>query len=265
MAATSVRFANRESNGTTAFSFQDCSEIPAAKEPARQSVAPSPTFIDLSSIDLLPKHAGTVAYDVIANVNSPASPSLATIHFDFVVHDPTPPREASIVSPLLECNSSQLRVESPAPVSSEPKRFLRVYEATNISSRACSLAGLPRLNLNMHGALCPNCANDFVRIRPNGRIDLASGQSAHFLLGMAVHVKTWDEQNCTPAPSLTLVLDDNNKRLELPYGGCGGGALDVNTWREGKFDGDPLKFSMGENTSCIRGANRSDSRGLQQT
>lgn len=194
-------------------------------------------------MDLLPKHPGTVAYDVISNVKRPTSPSFARIQFNFVVHDPKLPSEVNIVSPLPECKPAQLRIASLPPLISESKKFLRVYEATNISTAACSLAGVPRLNLRLNpGSPCPNCTNDLFGIRPNGRIDLAPDDSAHFLLGTAVHIQNWDEENCNPVPSITLMLDETSKGLELPYGRCGGGTLDLSTWREGRFDGDPLNL-----------------------
>ena len=231
----------RESDGTTAFSFQDCGEIPSASEPKQSPPGLIPTGIDLAAIDLLPKHTGAVSYDVITNLGSPGSPSLAKASFDFVVQDPVPPAQAAVINPLPECKLAQLQIVSPTPLISESKRFMRVYEATNTSSSVCSLAGVPRLNLSGNlGSPCPNCTNDLFRIRPNGRIDLQPGESAHFLLATAAHVSSWNGQNCFSVPSITLVLDQNNKWLEIPFGDCGKGSLDVSTWREGKFDGDPL-------------------------
>jgi hypothetical protein len=241
----------RESDGTTAFSFQDCSEIPSAGEPKQSPPGLIPTRIDLGAIDLLAKHTGAVSYDVITNLGSPRSPSLAKASFDFVVHDPKPPAQAAIINPLPECQSAQLQIVSPPPIISESSRFMRVYEATNTSSSACSLAGVPTLNLSGNlGSPCPNCTNDLFRIRPNGRIDLEPVQSAHFLLATAAHAASWTGQNCFSVPSITLVLDRNNKWLELPFDACGKGSLDVSAWREGRFDGDPLNVQWAKVNSA---------------
>jgi hypothetical protein len=82
-----------------------------------------------------------------------------------------------------------LHVVSLPPVVSTPLRTLRAYNATNISEQACSLAGVPRTReLDDKGdyqhampPACPNCDNDLFAARPNGRIDIKPGETAHLL------------------------------------------------------------------------------------
>jgi hypothetical protein len=235
----------RESNGTTVISFQNCPEsINALQQPQPESLEPIQTRVDLRALGMLPLHSGPVAYDLVTNLGTPVAPSLAEAHIDLVAHDPTPPAQATIINPLPECTEFQLHFTSSPPVIAAAKKYMRVYEATNTSAVACSLAGSPRLNLDLNlRTPCPNCTNDLFGIRPNGRIDLMPRDSAHFLLGSEIHSGKWDFRRvCTPIPSITIVVAPNNRWLNLPYASCGGDTLDVSTWREGKFDNDPMNL-----------------------
>jgi hypothetical protein len=87
---------------------------------------------------------------------------------------------------------------------------------------------------------CPNCANDLFVPRPNGRIDLKPGQSAHFLVGTEYHSETgFYSSECQPIGKVAFGLFKKSRALTLPFAGGACGTLDVSAWREGKFDNDP--------------------------
>jgi hypothetical protein len=173
---------------------------------------------------------------VVANIGTPAAPSLAESHIDLVAHDPTPPAQAAIVNPVPECTGLELGITSPSPVIAESDKTLRAYEATNTSGHACSVAGTP--DLGFHEA-CPNCMNDLFALRPNGRIDLQPSQSAHFLVG---YKNGAFSSNCYNFEKMEFRASSHSARVSLPFnvGICG--TLDVSAWREGKFDNDPMNI-----------------------
>jgi hypothetical protein len=230
----------RDSDGTTVISFQNCESI-ATK--LSQSIwnpdGIKSTFEQLDWIDMMPKHAGPVAYDVVANLGNSEAPFLAKAHLDLIAHDPTPPAQAAIVNSLSTCTGSQLQLESPSPVIEEAGRVLRAYDATNTSSQACSLSGVPKLEFLPIYEPCPNCENDLFGLRPNGRIDLQPGQSAHFLVGYKEGASWY---LCEHIDKIKLTASDHGKPVTLPFHGGGCGLLDVSAWREGKFDNDPLNI-----------------------
>jgi hypothetical protein len=235
----------RESDGTTIVSLHNCDETKSAGDTVpTPSSEVTQTYIVPVPIGMLPAHPGPVTYDVISNIASPDAPSWAESHIDLVAHDPTPPSQVSIVNPLPDCTELQLMFVSLPPAITTPRTTLQAYEATNISNDACAVAGVPHIRTEL-GAMwpCPNCGNNLFAARPNGRIDLKQGQSAHFLVGTEFHSEDGlYGSECQPIKSVDFELPKWNRSLALPYAGGACGTLDVSAWREGKFDSDPLNI-----------------------
>ena len=235
----------RESDGTTVISLQNCEEdVDAADKAPAQSAGLKQTFIDPGSIGMQPMHPGSIAYDAISNIGRPDAPSWVESHIDLIAHDPTPPAQAAILDALPRCTDSQLEIVPLAPSIAIPGTTLQAYEATNTSSEACAVAGVPYISIQLTGKMpCPNCVNNLFAVRPNGRIDLQPGQEAHFLAGTEFHSEDGDYwSECQPAGSFEFGLLKDDKSLKLPFAGGACGTLDVSAWREGKFDSDPMNL-----------------------
>jgi hypothetical protein len=249
----------RESSGRTAFWFQECL-FPGIRE--------GPTRIDVPGVlrsgvsplmnNMLPQHTGWVDFDFVTNLGNTTAPQWARTHLRMRVRDPKPPDQAAVLDPLPACKLSQLKLVALDPVISDPKRFVRAYEATNTSAEACSVAGVPKVSVANPQFSCPNCVNDLFGIRPNGRIDLPPGESAHFLLGTKSIDRDFDFKNCTGIATMHLNLsegddsavDPNKEVIELPYGGC---ILpyEVSAWRAGQYDGDASNLNWAKKHAAV--------------
>jgi hypothetical protein len=53
---------------------------------------------------------------------------------------------------------------------------------------------------------------------------------------------------------MTVALDDNADELSLPLNGPSCGPVDVSAWREGKFDGQPMRATVHESAGKTPGA-----------
>jgi len=239
----------RESTGVTIISVQQCAETKALQTPATpQSLEAGVLRLTLQNMDLLPTHFGPLQYDVVARISDS---TFARAHFDLLAHDPTPPSQAAILSSLPECSGSQLKLANLPPIVADRLRTLRVYQATNISTAPCSLAGVPTLRfLDEKGANqpfvprpCPNCANDLFAPRPNGRIDLQAGEPAHFLVAAtAIDTKEDPWMYCPRSEMLELRFESDSTVHPLPFAAQDCATTDVSAWRLGTFDGDPLNL-----------------------
>ena len=215
----------RESDGSTIISIQQCDdEVPdkTAESPAvpwYHDPGVMGLYMGMGNLELSPKHFGPLEYDVTAPVgrstDQKAAMQYARTRVELIARDPTLPLQADILDPLQACSPTQLHLVSLPPVVSTPLRTLRAYDATNISQQACSLAGVPRTRgLDDKGdyqhalppPICPNCDNELFAARPNGRIDLKPGETAHLLAGAAGSGKPY----CSFTPNLELSL------IEMP-------------------------------------------------
>ena len=240
----------RESNGATIISLQQCDEGKASHEqPVLKYSKAGVVGIFAGNLDLAPSQVGPLEYDVMAQVGA-APPIFARARVDLVARDPTPPKQAAIANPQPECLGSQLRLVSPPPVVAEPLRTLRTYEATNTSTKPCSLAGVPDLRFFAEKGMeeliaprlrCPNCANDLFAPRPNGRIDLQSGEVAHLLVATTAEVQRAPWFACSPTKTVKINLGGGDS-LPLPFNGQNCATIDVSAWRQGGFDHDPLNL-----------------------
>jgi len=233
----------RDSDGSTVITIQNCPDTVNPLEVRQPNFRGTDLmWEELSWIDMMPKHTGKVTYDLIANTHKLPEISPAAAHITYEVHDPTPPAQASAIDTNPECASDQLQIIALPPLIDEPGRGLRAYEATNLSSKACFLAGLPKIRWYYPRTVCPNCKNDLFTVRPNGRIDLMPDQSAHFLAARTevkdIGATKWPY--CQKVPTIKLEFPGASKPADLPFDGCASGTLDVSTWREGKFDNDPM-------------------------
>jgi len=269
----------RESDGSTIISIQQCDDVASDKSAGPSTV---PRYnksgvmgLYMGNLDFTPKHVGPLEYEITAPVGRDsgqnAAVQYARTRVDLVVHDPTLPRQAAILDPLPACTASQLRVVSLPPVISTPLKTLRAYNATNISPQACSLAGVPRtrgLDGNYQPFLppaCPNCENEFFMPRPNGRIDLKQGETAHLLAGA-----TGRTVYCTSTPELELNLnrdasvtesgnagpqpEDIAQSLTVPFEAHDCVSIDISAWRQGPYDGDPLNLHKAKLTQASESA-----------
>jgi hypothetical protein len=260
----------RESDGSTVISIQQCDDIPPETnaEPPAVPLYHEPGVMGLAmgNLDFTPKHVGALAYEITAPVGwgtgQKAAIQYARARVDLMARDPALPRQAAVLDPLPACTPDQLRVDSLSPVISTPLKTFRAYNATNISPQACSLAGVPRTRgLNKDGAYqpflppaCPNCENEFFTPRPNGRIDLNRGETAHLLAGATGNGTAY----CTSTPELEFSLNRDASLTEalntrplpkdiaqsatLPFEGQDCISIDISAWRQGPYDGDPLNL-----------------------
>lgn len=236
----------RESHGPTVITFQDCADSPLSTKDSAWFAngaqrRKEPATEDLTVSGMMPTHVGPVRYDFVANAGSLTHPRWVATHINLVAHDAKPPGEATIVAPLPECKRSQLKFSAPPPIISAPTKVLRAYNATNISRTACSLAGVPKLTAyggSRYG--CPNCTNDLFAIRPNGRIDLKPGESAHFLVGNEIPHPKLSGYDDTRG-NIYVAMGWNPDAVKLPFVEPGWEGLeDESAWRAGKFDNDPM-------------------------
>jgi hypothetical protein len=172
----------RESDGTTVISFQNCPEptgLPQQSQP--DSLEPIQTRVDLRALGMLPKSAGSVTYDLVADLGTSAAPSLAKAHIDLIAHDPTPPTQASIMNPRPDCAVSQLNFVSPLPGDKGCQKILRAYEATNNSTQACSLAGVPDVQGNFALNLAQTAKMIYLPCAPTDASTFSQGKQRIFL------------------------------------------------------------------------------------
>jgi hypothetical protein len=261
----------RESDGSTVIDLQQCDNaalekgIGAPAVPPHHEAGVMGLFMSDGNLGFMPEHTGAFEYDVIAPINwgggKKPAPQYARARVDLIARDPSLPSQVAVLDPLPACTPAQLRIDSLPPLVSTPLKTLRAYNATNISTQPCSLAGVPRvreLDENNYyqpflPPACPNCENELFMPRANGRIDLAKGVSAHLLVASSGKAMGF----CTVTPTLELSLnrDDTSlvpsgsrgpqpkdiaQSLEVPFGGRDCVSIDVSAWRQGSFDGDLL-------------------------
>jgi Protein of unknown function (DUF4232) len=145
---------------------------------------------------------------------------------------------------------NQLKITALPPLFAEQTKTLRVYEANNLSTRSCSVAGVPELQFlddNQNDLFpiarrrCSNCVNGLYAPRPNGRVDLQPGEAAHFLVGSTVPDYEADPLAvCNVIQTLKLALPSESAMLTLPFAARICADVDVSAWRQGTFDHDPL-------------------------
>ena len=174
----------RESDGSTVISIQQCDGVAPETSASPPAVPwyhlPGVMGLAMGNLDFTPKHTGVLEYDITAPVGRGTGQNAATPYartrVELVARDPALPRQVAILDPLPACTANQLRIEPIPPVIATPLKTLRVYNATNISQQACSLAGVPRTRgLDDKGnyqpflrPACPNCENESFMPRPNG-------------------------------------------------------------------------------------------------
>ena len=260
----------RESDGSTVISIQQCDDVVPGNSAGALAVPwhhqPGVMGLAMGNLDFTPNHVGPLEYDIIAPVGrgtgKKAAVQYARTQVHLVARDPALPRQAAILDPLPACTATQLRIVSLSPVISTPLKTLRAYNATNISPQACSLAGVPRTRgLDDKGdyqpflpLACPNCENEFFTPRPNGLIDLSQGETAHLLVGSTGSGSGY----CTSTSKLELSLnrgasltgslntrplpEDVAQSATVPFEAHDCVSIDISAWRQGPYDGDPLKL-----------------------
>ncbi len=261
----------RESDGGTVILMQQCDDsgmdesagvppVPRYHEAGVQGL-----YLSAGNLEFAPIHTGGLMYEVTAPVGrgegKKGGMQYARARVDLVVRDPELPGQATVLDPLPACMPDQLRVEVLPPVVATPTKTFRAYNATNVSAQGCSLAGVPRTRgLDGEGRYqqvlppaCPNCENEFFLPRPNGRIDLMQGETAHLLAaaidsagGCMVTQRfefSLNRDGDLHAPMNTGPLDaDTGSSLTLPFEGGDCVAIDISAWRRGAYDGDPLNL-----------------------
>jgi hypothetical protein len=264
----------RESDGGTLILMQQCDGAAPDESPTPPAAPPwhmpgvTGLYLGLGNLEISPTHTGPVVYEVTAPVGGRSGDkggvAYARSRVDLVARDPALPRQAVILDPLPACVPGQLRVDALPAVLATPLRTLRAYNATNLSAQACSLAGVPRtrgLDENGHyqpllPPACPNCENEMFLPRPNGRIDLKQGETAHLLVASVG--KEMGQGRCTTTPNFEFNLNreasvgspfntgpldsDVAQSLTESFGGDDCVAIDVSAWRRGAYDGDPLNL-----------------------
>jgi len=248
----------REENGKTVFWVENCLQFAHAdRRQTPPALEPGVLRLGINRLGLAPVHAGRVEYQLLSQTSSdPSKPVFAEMALHLVAKDPTPPSQAPIARPLPNCSDAQLQVRA-LPVENYGKwKALRAYEGTNTSGTACSVAGVPDLSqIDEHGMRlpfyavhpCPNCPNEIFGSRPNGRIDLLPGASAHFLVG-ATAINTEDDpwMHCSKTPGVVLTISPASKPIDLPFDIAPCAAIDISAWRSGPFDHDPLNLAWSQ-------------------
>jgi hypothetical protein len=264
----------RESDGSTVISIQQCDDTGMVASEAPLAV---PWYheagvlgLAMGNLDFMPKHSGVLEYDVTAPVGQgtrrKGETQYGRTRVELVARDPALPLQVAVLDSLPACTANQIRIEAIAPVIATPKKTLRGYNATNISPQACSLAGVPRARgLDEKGnyqpfmpPVCPNCDNEFFTARPNGRIDLKSGETAHLLAAATGNEAAY----CMSTSKLEVSFNRDASPKEpfntgplpeqirqsayLPFEAHDCVALDVSAWRQGPYDGAPLTLGKTE-------------------
>jgi len=180
-------FRARRSNGETFVYFDRCD--PSDPPPPEQGF-----LIALRQLDLLAT-TGEIRFDTIVQI----SPTTYTQSSAVTINIRT--RQAPDL-PLVSddnaiCTSEDLKLApATAPLHNE-RRVAEAFEFRNDSSHTCRIGGVPLIEpLNRVRAkdgkyraepwpasICPNCDDPLFSARPNVWIDLAPGDSAHFLVG----------------------------------------------------------------------------------
>jgi hypothetical protein len=260
----------RESDGSTIIAIQQCDDTAPDKNAGPPAVPwhhePGVVGLWMGTLDFDPKHTGPLRYDIIAPIGringQKKAPQYARTQVDLVVRDPALPKQVAILDPLPACTRTQLRVVSLAPVISTPLKMLRAYNASNITPQACSLAGVPRTRgLDDMGdyqpflpPACPNCENEFFKPRPNGRIDLNQGDTAHLLVASSGRGSIYctstsklefsfnRDANLNEPHNIRPLPEDIAQSAVVPFGGHDCVSIDISAWRQGPYDGDPLNL-----------------------
>jgi hypothetical protein len=212
-------------------------------------------------IGLQPERTGRVEYEVFSRIREGEGSAYAEAATSVMVRDAKLPGLPEIAAGLPECEAGQLKAERVAELNGGKFHDALAYQATNVSGGSCRVGGVPQLEYwfpaeQSHSwtpSACPNCEDVLFKPRPSGWIDLAAGESAHFLVG-ATRYNTekgpW-RQICDVVEKLILTLREG-QTMTLPFGVGTCAEVTISAWREGKYDGDAMNVAY-EKSVAVRG------------
>jgi Protein of unknown function (DUF4232) len=204
-------------------------------------------------IGLQPERTGRVEYEVFSRIREGEGFAYAGAATNVMVRDPKLPGLPEVAEGLPECEAGQLKAEKAAELRGGKFHDALAYQVTNVSSGACRVGGVPQLDFwfppaQSHSATpsaCPNCEDELFKPRPSGWIDLAAGESAHFMVG-ATRYNTekgpWG-QICDVVENVILTLREG-QTMTLPFGVGTCAQVNISAWREGKYDGDAMNVDF---------------------
>lgn len=247
----------REATEVTQFWIQNCVNAANADQwPTPAALEAGVLRLGITRLGLAPLHTGPLEYNLLSQISTKPAEIFAETSIHLLAKDPTPPTQAPVAEALPPCQDAQVQVRA-LPVENIGKwQALRAYQARNMSDTSCSVAGVPDLaqidergnRLSFYDVHpCPNCQNLMFTPRPNGRVDLRPGDSAHFLIAAtAINTEEDPWMHCSETPGVVLTLSPGSKPIELPLGMRKCAAIDISAWRPGVFDHDPRNVAWSQ-------------------
>jgi hypothetical protein len=215
----------------------------------------------LTQTGMQPERTGRVEYELFSRLRKGDGFAYAEAATSVMVRDPKLPGLPEIAAALPECEAGQLKAEKVGEWKGGKFHDALAYQVTNVAGGDCRVGGVPQLEFwfpvgQSHSwtpSACPNCEDELFKSRPSGWLDLAAGESAHFLVG-ATRYNTekgpW-RQICDVVEKVVLTLREG-QTMTLPFGVGTCGAVTVSAWREGMYDGDAMNVGY-EKSVAARG------------
>ena len=250
----------READGQTLVYLNRCDNFRA--QPRVDSSAKEIRLL-IRELGLLPERPGRVEYDVVSEVLENGRPAMASARTTLSMRDAKWPILPTIDTDTPSCRLPQLKTTNP-PMElgnhwSEPRNYApsgerwqrgKILEVTNVSNEDCMLGGVPGVSFlrasektsgGIMAPVCRDCATSLFKPRGNRWIDLKPNDSAHLIA-----VSTTFDQDfsflCNVLGGINLLLAGEKELLHLPFEAAFCDQIAVSSWREGRYDDDPMNI-----------------------
>ena len=233
-----------------------------ASVPAKQRGDRPKYVIGPSALSLAPEHEGFVTYDAIVETSRAdkriyVHPTAAKID----IRSDQPVKLGDVDTRLPVCLAAQLQVGERVELPGVESHTAQAFNVTNTSKYACRIGGVPKAEFFADKlrrakqyyifAVCPNCEDKLFAPRPAGWINIAPQASAHLIVGELTKIRE-PQWVCRTTVEMTVALHDNADLLSLPLNAPSCGPVDISAWREGKFDGQPMRPTVHDSEKIFR-------------
>jgi hypothetical protein len=250
----------RYGDGTTTVLLTHCDSAQQAGTAPSKPRGDRPRFvIGPSALSLAPEHEGTVTYDAIVETSRAGKetyvhPTAAKID----IRSDQPVKLGDVDTRLPVCLAAQLKVGERVELPGVESHTAQAFNVINTSKYACRIGGVPKAEFfadKLRGtkqyyifAVCPNCEDKLFAPRQVGWINLAPQASVHLIVGELTKIRE-PQWACRTTVEMTVALHDDADGLTLPLNAPSCGPVDISAWREGKFDGQPMRPTVRESES----------------
>ena len=250
----------RYDDGNTSVLLTHCDTSQLTGKPTAKPSANRPKYaIGPAALSLPPERAGIVNYDAIVETSRAGKeiyvhPIAARIE---IISD-EPIKLAEIDTTVPVCLAAQLQVGERIELPPVEAHTAQAFNVTNTSKYACRIGGVPKAEFFADNVqrtkqyyifgVCPNCGDKLFVPRPAGWINLAPQTSTHLMVGELTRIRE-PHWACRTTVDMTVALDGKVDTLSLPLNASSCGPVDVSAWREGKYDGQPMRATAHESAN----------------